>query len=189
MTCAGLIVSIGAQNAFVLKQGLKGNYLFITALFCVFVDALLITVGVGGMGVILTSSPLLFSITKWGGAAFLFWYGFRSFRSAFRTSSMEVQPDAESSLREVLLTLAAVSFLNPHVYLDTVMLLGSIGARFEGEKVYFAIGAIFASILWFFGLCYGARLLAPLFAKPLAWKITDGCIGLMMWSLAFTLLF
>lgn len=190
-TGAGLIVAIGAQNAFVLKQGLMKNQVFATALFCAIVDALLIALGVGGLGAIFTSNIMLLSLAKWGGAAFLFWYGFKAFRSCFKSSQgLEIAkgPD-RPSLKESLLILAGVSFLNPHVYLDTVVLLGSIGAQFEGsQRPFFAMGAMFASMAWFFGLCYGARLLAPFFENQKSWKILDFCIGSIMWAIAASLL-
>lgn len=192
-TTASLIIAIGAQNAFVLKQGLLRNKVFVTALFCFLVDATLICIGVGGFGSLLTGSALLLSIAKWGGAAFLFWYGYRSFRSVFKSESLNVQnakgPE-RPNLKQTLLTLAAVSFLNPHVYLDTVLLIGSIGSQFESSgRTFFACGAMLTSLFWFFGLCYGARLLAPIFQKDLSWKILDGLVGLMMWLIAFSLIF
>lgn len=192
LTTAGLIVAIGAQNAFVLKQGITKNQVFWTALFCSFADASLIALGVGGFGSILTSSQLLLFIAKWGGAGFLFWYGYRSFRSIFRTQSLNVQDEngQRPSLKETFLTLAAVTFLNPHVYLDTVVLLGSIGSQFESnERPFFAFGAMLASLCWFFSLSYGARLLAPFFKKKLSWKILDFCVGSTMWAIALSLIF
>jgi len=191
-TTAGLIIAIGAQNAFVLKQGLMKNQVFFTALFCSIVDACLIGLGVAGFGAILTSNPMLLFIAKWGGATFLFWYGFKAFRSIFYAQSLDVQSTKGllcPSFKETILTLTAVTFLNPHVYLDTVVLLGSIGSQFESkERGFFAFGAILASMTWFFGLCYGARLLAPFFQKKLAWKVLDGLVGCTMWVVAFSLL-
>lgn len=192
-TGAGLIMAIGAQNAFVLKQGLLKNHVFVTALFCTVVDALLIALGVGGLGHLFTRSPLLLILVKYAGAAFLLWYGFCAFRSIFKNQSMNLK-DADAiqrpSLNTTLLTLAALSFLNPHVYLDTVVLLGSISAQFEShERSLFAFGAMLASFLWFFSLSYGARLLSPLFEKPKSWKILDFLVGCMMWILAVSLLF
>lgn len=190
ITGAGLIIAIGAQNAFVLKQGLLKNQVFVTALFCALADALLIALGVGGVGRILASNYELLFIAKWGGAAFLLWYGYRSFRSVFRSKNLKASGSDTPNLKETLLTLAALTFLNPHVYLDTVVLLGSIGAQFPSdERPFFAIGAMIASFVWFFGLCYGARLLAPLFEKPVAWKILDFGVGCVMWAIAISLLF
>ena len=192
LTGAGLIVAIGAQNAFVLKQGLKKNHVFATALFCAVADALLIALGVGGLGEILTSNRVLLAIAKWGGAAFLYWYGFRAFRSMFRSESLQAQSahePASHSLKKTFLTLAALTFLNPHVYLDTVVLLGSIGAQFEGgERPFFALGAMLASLTWFFGLCYGAQFLAPFLKNKNSWKAIDLIVGCIMWAIASSLL-
>lgn len=191
-TGAGLIIAIGAQNAFVLKQGLKKNHVFATALFCFLSDALLICLGVGGLGEIITTSPILLFIAKWGGAAFLFWFGYRAFRSMFHKESLKAENAAEPSshsLKKTLITLAALTFLNPHVYLDTVVLLGSIGSQFElSRRAYFAIGAITSSCIWFFSLSYGARLLSPLLKNPTSWKIVDGIVGCIMWAIAVSLL-
>lgn len=189
-TGAGLIIAIGAQNAFVLKQGILKNHVFLTALTCALIDALLISVGVGGFGVLLTSNTLLLTIARWGGAAFLGYYGFRSFRSVFKSESLKLDSKSEHlSLKMALGTALALSLLNPHVYLDTVILLGSIGAQFPAsERVFFAWGAMLASFVWFFGLGYGAAYLGPLFQKPLAWKILDFIIGCIMWAIALSLL-
>lgn len=184
-------MAIGAQNAFVLKQGIMKNYVFLTALFCALVDSLMISLGAGGIGSLLSENPLLLSLTKWAGAAFLFGYGLRSFKAVFTNHSLIAEGGpAKPSLKETLITLAALGFLNPHVYIDAVVLLGSISAQFETlSQPYFALGAIFASWVWFFTLCYGARLLAPLFAKPIAWKILDAASGTIMWFIGYSLLF
>lgn len=189
-TGAGLIIAIGAQNAFVLKQGLTKNHVFAIALFCTLSDALLIALGVSGLGVLLTSNQVLLIIAKWGGAAFLFWYGFRSFRSMFHSESLRTQhASASHSLKKILLTLAALTFFNPHVYLDTVVLLGTLGAQFEKvPRSFFALGAIVASTVWFFALSYGARLLAPLLRSQRSWKVIDCLIGCIMWTIALSLL-
>jgi L-lysine exporter family protein LysE/ArgO len=190
-TSSGLIIAIGAQNAFVLKQGILRNYVFITSLICSFIDATLISLGVGGFGALLTSNLLLLNLARWGGAAFLIYYGFRSFRSAFKTESLKIELNSKRpSLKMTLLTVFALSLLNPHVYLDTVVLLGSIGAQFPiHERLYFALGAMLASFTWFFALGYGARYLDPLFQKPIAWKILDFLIGSVMWMIALSLFF
>jgi L-lysine exporter family protein LysE/ArgO len=189
-TGAGLIIAIGAQNAFVLKQGILKNHVFVTVFICALLDAILIGLGVGGFGQILTSSSLLLSGALWGGVAFLTYYGFRSFKAVFASETLTIQkghgplPD----LKVTLATVLALSLLNPHVYLDTVVLLGSIGAQFPAhERIYFACGAIIASFIWFFSLGYGARYLGPLFEKPLAWKILDFIIGCVMRLIALML--
>lgn len=188
-TGAGLIIAIGAQNAFVLSQGIRREYHWPIAGLCGLIDALLITLGIAGMGVLISDSPLLLTLVTWGGAAFLLWYGANALRSALKAGSLEVQTRGLSSLRGALLTTLALSLLNPHVYLDTVILLGSIGGRYPDEgRYWFGAGAALFSFIWFFSLSLGARWLAPLFQKPLAWRILDGLVCLMMWTLAALLL-
>lgn len=190
-TSAGLIVAIGAQNAFVLRQGILKNHVLVIVLTCALIDALLIGLGIGGFGTVVTSNPILLSIARWGGAAFLLYYGYRSFRAIGKTESLSLDASPTSpSLKETLFTIFAVSFLNPHVYLDTVVLVGSIGAQFPtSTRPFFTLGAISASFIWFFSLGFGARYLAPLFQKPVAWKILDFLIGCIMWAIAATLIF
>lgn len=189
-TGAGLIIAIGAQNAFVLKQGILKNYVFITVLMCALIDALLISIGVGGFGAILTTNKWLLVFARWGGSLFLFYYGFRSFRAVFKTESLKFDAAPERpDLKMTIGTILALSLLNPHVYLDTVVLLGSIGAQFPvSERIFFAFGAMLASFVWFFALGYGARYLGPLFQRPLSWKVLDFLIGCMMWAIALSLL-
>lgn len=190
-TGAGLIVAIGAQNAFVLKQGLMKNHVFVTAIVCALADSILISLGVGGFGKIIVCNPYLMEMARWGGVAFLLWYGFRSFRAVFKSNSLHIDrmSSERPGLKLTIVTLLMVSFLNPHCYLDAVVLLGSIGSQYpESERFYFALGAIVASFIWFFVLCYGARYLAPLFSKPIAWKILDFFIGCIMWWIAVTLI-
>jgi L-lysine exporter family protein LysE/ArgO len=188
---AGLIIAIGAQNAFVLKQGILKNHVFVTAFICALIDALLISLGVGGFAKILSTNALLLEIARWGGVVFLGFYGFRSFRSVFTPHALKVS-DQENrlSLKMTIITALALSLLNPHVYLDTVVLLGSIGAQFpDNERFFFAIGAMLTSFIWFFSLSYGSRYLAPLFQKPISWKILDFIIGCVMWLIALFLIF
>jgi len=189
-TGAGLIIAIGAQNAFVLKQGLLKNHVFATAIVCSLIDAALIALGVGGFGAILTSNLFLLSAARWGGAAFLFYYGFRSFRAVFKAESLRLDGSRDRpDLKMTLVTALVLSLLNPHVYLDTVVLLGSIGAQFPAsERLFFALGAMLSSFIWFFTMGYGARYLAPLFQKPVAWKVLDFLIGCIMWGIALSLL-
>lgn len=193
LTTTGLLIAIGPQNAFVLKQGLMKNHVFVTAFFCACTDTLLIILGVGGFGTLLTSNHGLMFLAKWGGAAFLFWYGFKSLLSVFRKQTLKadaVGGQKRPSLKQTLLILPAVCLLNPHVYLDTVVLLGSIGSQFETrERPLFAWGAICAALIWFFSLCYGARFLAPFFEKQISWKILDGIVAVFMWAIALSLIF
>lgn len=189
-TGAGLIIAIGAQNAFVLKQGILKNHVFVTVLICALLDALLISLGVGGFGALLTTNILLLNFAKWGGAGFLFYYGFRSFRAVFKSESLIIESGPERpTLKSTILITLALTLLNPHVYLDTVVLLGSIGAQFPpSERFFFALGAMVASFIWFFALGYGARYLETFFQKPLSWKILDFLIGCIMWAIALSLL-
>lgn len=189
---AGLIIAIGAQNAFVLKQGIMKNHVFTTVLICAIIDAFLISLGVGGFGHILVSSSLLLNLARWGGVAFLLYYGIRSFRNVFKTESLVINASNTDrpNLKQSVLTILALSLLNPHVYLDTVVLLGSISAQYPTiERPFFAIGAIAASFAWFFSMGFGARFLAPLFQKPIAWKILDFIVGCVMWLIALMLIF
>ena len=187
-TSAGLIMAIGAQNAFVLSQGLKRQYHWPIAGVCSFFDAVLITLGVAGMGALISQNELWLSVARWGGAAFLFWYGFGALRSALKDQSLDADRKGATSLKKALLTTLAVTLLNPHAYLDTVVLIGSIGGQYpEGERFWFAFGAISFSFIWFFGISLGARWLAPLFQKPIAWRVLDAAVCLMMWSIAVSL--
>ncbi|MDP7151694.1 MAG: LysE/ArgO family amino acid transporter [Paracoccaceae bacterium] len=182
-----LILAIGAQNAFVLRQGLKRSHVFAVCLACALSDAILIVVGVAGFGFLSASISGLAEIMRWGGAVFLIGYGALAFRSAWRGGHVLSADGATGSLRATLLTSLALTWLNPHVYLDTVALLGSVSAQYQ-DRTGFALGAILASFTFFFGLGYGARLLAPVFARPVAWRVLDLGIGVIMWSIAYGLI-
>jgi L-lysine exporter family protein LysE/ArgO len=189
---ASLIIAIGSQNAFVLRQGLRREHVLTICSICFICDALLILLGVGGFGTLVASSPNLMTLARWGGALFLFIYGLRSFRSAFKPGTMQVETEDNpaSCLKWAILTTLALTLLNPHVYLDTVVLLGSIAGQLsEKNRPIFAIGAVSASMVWFYGLGYGARLLTPLFRKQISWKILDTLIGFIMWAIAASLVF
>ena len=183
-----LILAIGSQNAFVLRQGLKKEYVFIVCLICAVSDALLITLGVSGFSIIINTIPWIEPLARYGGALFLFIYGAMNFWSAFQNSeSLNPAEVKTSSLVKIASTCLALTWLNPHVYLDTVMLLGSISTQYTGQKVEFAMGAIIASFVFFFALGYGARILRPFFENPKSWKILDFLIGCIMWAIAFSL--
>ncbi|WP_018700859.1 LysE/ArgO family amino acid transporter [Amorphus coralli] len=185
-----LIVAIGAQNAFVLRQGLRGEHVLAVCATCAVSDAILITLGVTGLGAVTAWLPWLEPVMRYGGAAFLIVYGARSLRSALRSSdalSTETSP-AVNGLVGTLVTCLALTWLNPHVYLDTVVLLGTIATRFEGARASFALGAIAGSFLFFFALGYGAVRLRPLFARPSAWRILEAVIALVMWAIAWRLI-
>lgn len=185
----GLIAAIGAQNAFVLSQGIKKQYYILVPIICMCCDAFLISLGVAGVGSFLMSSPLLTTLALYGGVAFLFWTGLRSFISMFKNSVLKEDDREITSLKSVVVATLAISLLNPHAYLDTMVLLGSISTQFKGiERLYFAIGAISSSVIWFFTLSIGGNFLSPLFKKPIAWKILDGFVGCMMWFVAYGLI-
>ncbi len=186
----GLIVAIGAQNAFVLRQGIERRHVFATAAICTLCDMTLILLGVGGMGSLVARQPALAAAASWGGAAFLLLYGIRSFRAAWKPGVLSPENAADPpSLRSTLWAALGFSLLNPHVYLDTVVLIGSVGARFAAEqRAGFAAGAMMASTTWFFGLAYGAVQLAPLFRRPAAWRVLDVAVGCTMWVIAATLI-
>ncbi|MBU1342774.1 MAG: LysE/ArgO family amino acid transporter [Proteobacteria bacterium] len=184
---SGLIIAIGAQNAFVLSQGVKKNHTIVIPLICAICDALLIALGVSGMGILIASSKSLSLIAGIGGAGFLFFYGIRSFRSAFSGGSLSANQKVESSLKTAILTTFAVTLLNPHVYIDTIILLGSISSQFQPPgHLFFGAGAVMASFIWFFALSLGGRMLAPLFARQFSWRILDTLVGMVMWAIALS---
>ncbi|TNF58410.1 MAG: amino acid transporter [Burkholderiales bacterium] len=185
----GLIVAIGAQNAFVLRQGLRREHIGSIVLFCAVADAALITAGVFGMSQALGDRPQLARALALAGAAFLAWYGWRALQRVRHAGRLQAAPGGDGLRRGAALAQAAAfTLLNPHVYLDTVLLVGSIGAQQPpGLQPWFAAGASTASLVWFSLLGFGARWLAPLFARPRAWQVLDGLIGLVMWVLAVLL--
>ncbi|MBS7544759.1 LysE/ArgO family amino acid transporter [Ancylobacter oerskovii] len=183
-----LIVAIGAQNAFVLRQGLRNEHIFAVCLTCAVSDALLIMLGVTAFRQIATLLPWLDPAMRYGGAAFLFWYGARNMRSALAGSGALAAAEAgRASLWQCLALCLALTWLNPHVYLDTVVLLGTISTRFPGREMSFAAGAMTGSFLFFFSLGYGATRLRPIFANPMAWRLMEALIALTMWLIAFRL--
>jgi L-lysine exporter family protein LysE/ArgO len=188
-TSLSLIVAIGAQNAFVLRQGLRGEHLFPVCLACALSDALLILLGVTSFAKAAALLPWLDPAMRYGGAAFLFCYGARSLRSALAsTGALTARSGETRALSRTLLACLAITWLNPHVYLDTVVLLGTISTQFPGGEALFAAGAIGGSFLFFFALGYGATRLRPLFARPAAWRTLEGAIALVMWAIALGLL-
>lgn len=186
---ASLIIAIGTQNAFLLRQGLLGKYVLSCTLICIACDVLLIAAGVAGMGGLISAQPALLLWIKVAGAVFLLVYGARAALAAWRPGTLQAGAAAAPASHGAVVAAAfAFSLLNPHVYLDTVILLGSIGGQQAGAgRFYFAAGAMLASAIWFTGLGYGARFLAPLFARPFAWRVLDGVIALVMWTIAWSL--
>lgn len=182
-----LILAIGAQNAFVLRQGLRREHVFWTCLACAVSDAILITVGVAGFGSLATLIPWFEPLMRYGGALFLICYGALSFRKAWLGGdSLETRNGQSAGLSSTILTVLAFTWLNPHVYLDTIVLIGAISAQFS-DRLAFGAGAVTSSFVFFFGLGYGARLLAPVFQRPRAWQILEILIGVVMWMIAVKL--
>lgn len=185
---AALIMAIGAQNLFVLRQGLRGEHVGPIVLFFGMSDALLIAAGVGGIGAFLSAAPQLATVLALGGAAFLAWYGIAALRRMASPGAMAVAATGGVSLGRAMATGAAFTFLNPHVYLDTVLLMGAAGsAQPEALRPVFVLGAAMASFTWFAALGYGARLLQPVFTRPAAWRILDALVGIVMLTLAASL--
>jgi L-lysine exporter family protein LysE/ArgO len=185
-----LIIAIGAQNAFVLRQGLRREHVLLVVAICALSDLVLIAVGIGGGGLLFTAVPWLVEVIRWVGAAFLLLYGLFAARRASRPSGLDTDQatTASSSSRlAVAATCLALTWLNPHVYLDTVLLLGSVANTHGAARWAFGAGAGLGSILWFSALGFGARLLAPLFARPIAWRVLDGIIAVVMVALAVSL--
>lgn len=183
-----LILAIGAQNAFVLRQGIRRVHVLPVVLVCAVSDAILIAIGVAGFGALITAVPWVEPVARWGGALFLLVYGALSFRSAFLDQNALVAADVESKpLVPTLLTVLALSWLNPHVYLDTVILIGAVASQSD-DRWTFGAGAITASFVFFFALGFGARLLQPVFSRPLSWRVLDFGVGILMWAIAFTLI-
>ncbi|GFO58662.1 amino acid transporter [Geomonas silvestris] len=180
-----LIAAIGAQNAFILKQGLRREHVFVLCLICSVSDALLIGFGVFGFSLVAAGLPALVPVARYAGAAFLFCYGAKSFATALGKDEVLVADASQrTELRSALASCLAFTWLNPHVYLDTLVLLGSVSTQYPQQQAFFALGAASASFCFFFALGYGARLLAPLFKRPLSWKVLEVVIGCVMWSIA-----
>ena len=188
-TGLSLIVAIGAQNAFVIKQGLLRSHVTLVVFVCAISDALLIIVGTGGLGRIIQSKPDLLNIIRWFGVIYLTWFGIKSVRAAFRNETLTASDKSAVSWKKVLLTVLAMTYLNPHVYLDTVIFVGSLANQFESQRWYFALGACIASGVWFSVIGYGARSASHLMSKPIFWRILESVIAAIMFTLAITLAF
>ncbi|PHX81539.1 MAG: amino acid transporter [Thermoleophilia bacterium] len=187
LTGLSLIVAIGAQNAYVLRLGLARNHVGVAVAICAGADALLIAIGVGGLGAIVqTHGDVLTAIALIGGA-YLLWFAFRSFRSALHPDVLLPSQQEPQAVAAVAVAVLGLTFLNPHVYLDTILLVGTIGASFGADRWWFALGAAFASLAWFSGLGFGARLLSPLMARPVTWRVLDAAIGVVMLTIAIVL--
>ncbi|WP_395308770.1 L-lysine exporter [Mycobacterium sp. AMU20-3851] len=183
LTTMALIAAIGAQNAFVLRQGIRGEHVVPVIALCTVSDLILIAAGIAGVGALITAHPSALTVAKIGGAAFLFGYGLLAARRALNPGTLNPSEETPARLIEVLLTAAAMTWLNPHVYLDTVVLLGSLANEHQDQRWLFGAGAVAASALWFTGLGLGARKLAGLFASPSTWRVLDGAIAVIMIAL------
>jgi L-lysine exporter family protein LysE/ArgO len=189
LTGLSLIIAIGAQNAFVIRQGLTKKHVLLVVLICALSDAFLILVGVAGLGALISGLPWLLETIRWLGVAYLMWFGIRSLRSALKTQALAVSETQSGSAKSVALAVLGFTFLNPHVYLDTVILLGSIGNQFGADKWWFALGGAAASIVWFSSIGFGARAASRFMAQPVFWKILDLLIAAVMFGIALMLAF
>lgn len=188
-TCMSLIVSIGAQNAFVLRQGLRKHAVLLVVAICIVSDVILIALGVGGFGTLVTRSPLLLTLCTVAGGVFLLAYGVLAARRAFRPSAaLEAGVGETGSRRRAALTCLAMTWLNPQTYLETILLIGSVAAGYGATRWEFGAGALAASCVWFVALGFGARLLTGFFSRPSSWRLLDGAIAVMMGSLGASLL-
>jgi len=187
---ASLIMAIGAQNAHVIRTGVRGQHMLPTVATCIVVDVVLIALGMAGLGALVEASPTLMALARYGGAAFLLWYGWRCWKSSLRGgASLALSAEAKTqTVGRALATVLALSLLNPHVYLDTVVLLGAVGSSLAGDaRPSFALGAMTASVLWFSALGLGAQRFASVLGRPAVWRVIEGATGTMMLVLALLL--
>lgn len=184
-----LIIAIGAQNAFVIRQGLTKKYVLLTVLICAFSDAILIALGASGLGALIKSNRNILEFVRWFGVIYLLWFAFKSAKSVFKKEVLNSAGEASANRKSVILTVLALTFLNPHVYLDTVILLGSISNQFGTDKWFFVIGAMLASFIWFTAIGFGAKSASRFMSQPIFWKILDSIIALVMVSIAAFLAF
>ena len=184
-----LIIAIGAQNAFVIRQGLTKKFVLLTVLICAISDALLIALGASGLGALIKSNKNILEFVRWFGVAYLLWFAFKSAKSALKKEVLNSAGEASADRKSVILTVLALTFLNPHVYLDTVILLGSISNQFGSDKWFFVIGAMLASLIWFTAIGFGAKSASKFMSRPIFWKILDSIIAAIMLSIAVFLAF
>ncbi len=189
LTGLSLIIAIGAQNAFVIRQGLTKQHVLLVVAICVASDTVLIFLGVGGLGALIQGLPGLLEIIRWFGVAYLTWFGIKSVRSVLKDQSLDAGGGQSGSAAKVVAAVLGFTFLNPHVYLDTVILLGSIGNQFAEAKWSFALGASVGSLVWFSAIGFGAKAASGLMKKPVFWKILDALIAVVMFSVAILLAF
>lgn len=184
-----LIIAIGAQNAFIIRQALTRQHVLLIVLFASIADALLIAAGTAGLGAIIQAAPVALEVIRWFGVAYLLWFAFNSARNAFKGESLQTTGEVQTSAKKVLLTIAGLTFLNPHCYLDTVIFLGAIGNQFSEQRWTFAFGAMTGSFIWFFTVGYGAKALSRYMSKPIFWKVLDLTIAAIMIFIAAMLAF
>jgi L-lysine exporter family protein LysE/ArgO len=184
-----LIIAIGAQNAFVIRQGLQRQHVLTVVLFCAISDALLIAAGTAGLGKAIESAPEVLEIVRWFGVTYLIFFGLKSLRSAFRHNTLTLEQGNLVSRKRTILTVLGLTFLNPHVYLDTVIFLGSIANQFPADKWFFSAGAMTASFLWFFFIGFGSKMAARFMVKVIFWKVLDLAVAIIMFTLATYLTF
>ena len=185
----GLIVAIGAQNAFVIRQGLTRQHVLVVVAICALADAALIALGIAGLGAIIQGLPWLLEGVRWFGVAYLTWFGIKSVRSAFKNEVMDISGAQTTSLKKVVAAVLGFTLLNPHVYLDTVILLGSISNQFAEDRWVFGLGAMTASIVWFSSIGFGAKAASRFMSKPIFWRVLDSLIAVVMFSISFYLAF
>jgi L-lysine exporter family protein LysE/ArgO len=188
-TGLSLIIAIGAQNAFVIRQGLTKRYVFTVVAICTIIDASLIALGIGGLGAAIASLPWLLEVIRWFGVAYLTWFGIKSLISATKNQTLDAAGVESKSAGKVITTVLAMSLLNPHVYLDTVIFVGGVGNTFGHNRWFFAYGAMLASLVWFTSIGYGAKAASRFMSKPVFWKVLDAVIAVIMFTLAITLVF
>ena len=188
-TGLSLIVAIGAQNAFVIRQGLLRSHVLLVVAVCTVSDAILIFVGTSGLGAVVQDNQRVLTVVRWLGVTYLLWFGLKSLRSAFRENALLAAGVAATSWNKTLLTILALTYLNPHVYLDTVVLVGSIANQFTDDRWYFAAGAAMASLAWFISIGFGSRAASKMMSQPIFWRIFDSFVALIMFSIAISLSF
>jgi L-lysine exporter family protein LysE/ArgO len=189
LTGLSLIIAIGAQNAFVIRQGLARSHVLLVVAICAIADTVLIFLGTGGLGTLIQSHPSALEFIRWFGVAYLTWFGIKSIRSIFTADAMSIEGTTTASRSAVIASVLGFTLLNPHVYLDTVILLGSISNQFQDDRWYFALGASLGSILWFSTIGFGAQAASRFMTKPIFWKILDSIIAVVMFSVAIFLAF
>ena len=189
LTGLTLIIAIGAQNAFVLRQGLRRDYIFMVVLFAALSDALLVFTGILGLGQLIVSVPYLLEVLRFAGAAYLLWFAYGAVRRAINPEVLVPGEKVVSNRWKVLATIAALTYLNPHVYIDTVLLLGTIGNQFGDDRLLFGLGAAVASFTWFFSLGYLATTLSAFVRNKIFWRVFESLVAVVMIGIALTLVF